>query len=123
MPPADDFIRHKTTRRDAYTRFKTPAGSFDTLLYNQDGQLTEFTIGNLALQIDGVWYTPPLSCGLLPGVMRAEALASGLLQERVLRRDELHHAQAAALLNSVRGWVPIDLADLQAQARRPEDAF
>ncbi len=123
MPPADDFIRHKTTRRDAYTRFKTPAGSFDTLLYNQDGQLTEFTIGNLALQIDGVWYTPPLSCGLLPGVMRAEALASGLLQERLLRRDELHHAQAAALLNSVRGWVPIDLADLQAQARRPEDAF
>nr|WP_294637768.1 bifunctional anthranilate synthase component I family protein/class IV aminotransferase [uncultured Aquabacterium sp.] len=117
MPLADDFIRHKTTRRDAYAAFRAPPGCFDTLLHNEVGELTEFTIGNVALLIDGTWYTPPLSCGLLPGVMRAEALAAGRLHERVLRTDDLHRASGVALLNSVRGWVAVDLPHLQAQAR------
>lgn len=117
MPPADDFIRHKTTRRQAYAGFAPPPGCFDTLLHNEAGLLTEFTIGNLALQLDGTWYTPQLEAGLLPGVMRAAALASGELHERPLHRSDLLKADAAALLNSVREWVPVDLADLQQQAR------
>ena len=117
MPPADDFVRHKTTRRQAYARFAPPPGCFDTLLHNEAGELTEFTIGNLALQVDGTWWTPPLACGLLPGVMRASELAAGRLRERPLPLSDLLRADAAALLNSVRGWVPIDLADLQQQAR------
>ncbi|HYR24939.1 MAG TPA: chorismate-binding protein [Aquabacterium sp.] len=110
MPPADAFIRHKTTRRTAYAAFKAPAGCFDTLLYNAAGELTEFTIGNLALKLDGQWYTPPLSCGLLPGVMRATLLAEGRLQERVLTLSDLKRAQGLALLNSVRGWLDAELA-------------
>jgi para-aminobenzoate synthetase/4-amino-4-deoxychorismate lyase len=45
MPQADEFIWHKTTRRDAYQAFKAQPGCFDTLLYNRLGELTEFTIG------------------------------------------------------------------------------
>ncbi|AWI53910.1 bifunctional aminodeoxychorismate synthase component I/aminotransferase [Aquabacterium olei] len=117
MPPADDFIRHKTTRRQAYAGFVPPPGCFDTLLHNEAGLLTEFTIGNLALKLGGTWCTPPLEAGLLPGVMRAAALASGELQEHPLHRTDLLKAGDAALLNSVRGWVPVDLTDLQQQAR------
>ncbi len=113
MPPADAFIRHKTTRRTAYAPFTPPPGCFDTLLYNAAGELTEFTIGNLALQLDGQWYTPPLPSGLLPGVMRATLLAEGRLQERRLTLDDLHHAQDLALLNSVRGWLTVDLDALR----------
>lgn len=110
MPDADDFIRHKTTRRQAYADFAPQKGAFDTLLFNRSGELTEFTIGNLALQLDGHWYTPALGAGLLPGVMRASLLAQGLLQERRLTLDDLDHAQGIALLNSVRGWLPVNLA-------------
>lgn len=109
MPPADDFIRHKTTRRQAYARFAPPAGCFDTLLWNASGELTEFTIGNLAMKLDGAWWTPPLSGGLLPGVMRAELLAHGALQERTLTRSDLQRAQGLALINSVRGWIDVTL--------------
>ena len=120
MPPADEFIRHKTTRREAYAPFKAPTGCFDTLLYNQDDELTEFTIGNLAVQLDQQWYTPPLSCGLLPGVMRATLLAEGKLTERRLTRADLMQAQGLALINSVRGWLEVDLPALRASWIHPD---
>ena len=94
---------------------RPPAGCFDTLLRNARGELTEFTIGNVAVQIDGQWLTPALGSGLLPGVMRAEGLAQGLLQEATLTANDLRRAQAVALLNSVRGWLPVDLPHLLAQ--------
>jgi para-aminobenzoate synthetase/4-amino-4-deoxychorismate lyase len=109
MPDADDFIRHKTTRRQAYAAFAPRDGAFDTLLFNASGEITEFTIGNVALKLDGHWYTPPLAAGLLPGVMRTSLLAQGLIHERPLTQADLAHAQGMALLNSVRGWLPVCL--------------
>ena len=109
MPEADDFIRHKTTQRQAYAPFAPTGGAFDTLLFNTRGELTEFTIGNLALKIDGLWYTPPLSAGLLPGVMRRSLLEQATLHERTLTVSDLAIAQGMALLNSVRGWLPVRL--------------
>ena len=94
-------------------------GCFDTLLYNQDDELTEFTIGNLAVQLDQQWYTP-LSCGLLPGVMRATLLAEGKLTERRLTRGDLMQAQGLALINSVRGWLEVDLPALRASWIHPD---
>lgn len=112
MPRADrdEFIRHKTTHRAVYAPFAPPPGIFDTLLYNERDELTEFTIGNLALRIDGQWFTPPLTCGLLPGVMREALLAESRLQERVLTLRDLPDAQGMALINSVRGWVEVVLS-------------
>jgi para-aminobenzoate synthetase/4-amino-4-deoxychorismate lyase len=107
MPEADDFIRHKTTLRQAYAAFKPPAGCFDTLLYNAQGQLTEFTIGNVAVNLGGTWFTPPTSVGLLPGVMRQSLLVSGQLHERIITLDDLAQAQGMALINSVRGWLDV----------------
>jgi para-aminobenzoate synthetase/4-amino-4-deoxychorismate lyase len=116
MPEADDFIRHKTTRRQAYEAFsRPPTGHFDTLLFNADGQITEFTIGNVAIKLKGQWFTPPESSGLLPGVMRAQGLLDGTLHTASLPLASLFDAEAVALLNSVRGWVMLDLRHLQAQ--------
>ena len=113
MPAADDFIRHKTTRRDAYAAFPTPPGCFDTLLFNQAGELTEFTIGNVALLLDGRWFTPPLSAGMLPGVMRAHLLERGDLAERRLTTADLARAEAIELINSVRGRIRVKLSSPQ----------
>ena len=45
----------------------------------------------------------------LPGVMRATLLAEGVLQEKVLHRSDLPQATGMALINSVRGWLPVQL--------------
>ncbi len=111
MPAPDDFIRHKTTRRQAYAPFAPPTGCFDTLLFNAAGELTEFTIGNVALKLGGRWWTPPAACGLLPGVMRAELLSQGELTERVLTRKDLEQAEGIELINSVRGRLPVTLVN------------
>ena len=64
-----EFVAHKTTRRAHYDAALRPEG-FDTVLWNERGELTECTRGNLALCLDGQWLTPAAACGLLPGVGR-----------------------------------------------------
>lgn len=101
----DVFLYHKTTHRHVYDgmRAKHP-GVDDVLLWNAAGEVTESTIANIVVEISGVRYTPPVSCGLLPGALRAHLLKTGEIQERVITVDELRHAERAWLINSVRGW-------------------
>jgi para-aminobenzoate synthetase/4-amino-4-deoxychorismate lyase len=106
----DVRLFHKTTAREPYdSRRREAPDAFDTLLWNEEGELTEFTIGNLVAELDGRRVTPPRGCGLLAGVMREELLARGEVRERVLRVDELPRAGRLWLVNAVRGWVPVRL--------------
>lgn len=102
------FLHHKTTDRKVYEEHKA-AGFFDTLLWNEKGELTEFTIGNLVLELDGKLVTPHRDSGLLAGVMRADLLASGKVEERVVYREDLKRSRAVWLVNSVRGWMKVKL--------------
>ncbi|MFY3384940.1 chorismate-binding protein [Paracidovorax sp. MALMAid1276] len=105
-----EFVRYKTTRRAHYAAFApTVPGVFDTLLWNAAGEITESTFGNVAARVDGAWITPPLRCGLLPGVGRAVALAEGRVEEGVLRVDDLARVQEWAFINSLRGWLAATL--------------
>ena len=105
---ADEFLLHKTTRRETYERHApTGQAEFDTLLWNERGELTEFTRANLVIEIDGVLWTPPVSCGLLNGTLRDELVAWGVLQERVLVRADIARAENIWWLNGLRGWVAI----------------
>lgn len=105
-----EFVRFKTTRRAHYDALApTDPAVFDTLLWNEAGELTEFTRGNVAVKLHGRWVTPPLSCGLLGGIGRAMALRDGRLVEQVVHRDELPQAQGLAFLNSLRGWLAAEL--------------
>jgi len=107
-----EWVRFKTTRRAHYAAF-APApdsGIFDTVLFNAEGEITESTFGNLAMQMDdGRWLTPPLACGLLPGVGRAVALREGRVQEGVVRVQDLHRVRRWAFINSLRGWLDAEL--------------
>ena len=109
---ADPMLFHKTTRRDMYdqARARQPAAD-DVLLWNRRGELTETTIANIAFLRGGVWHTPPLRCGLLPGTLRAALLRQGRIREGVLRREELATTPALAVFNSVRGWLAARLLD------------
>ncbi|NMM80669.1 bifunctional aminodeoxychorismate synthase component I/aminotransferase [Acidovorax sp. SRB_14] len=105
-----EFVRYKTTRRAHYAAFEPlQSGVFDTLLWNAEGEITECTRGNVAMRIGGRWVTPPLSCGLLPGVGRAVALREGRLSEAVVRVEVAARVQEWAFLNSLRGWMGAEL--------------
>jgi para-aminobenzoate synthetase/4-amino-4-deoxychorismate lyase len=106
----NEFLRHKTTNRGIYDAFapKDP-GIFDTLLYNERDEITEFTRGNVAVGFNGKLVTPPESCGLLPGTLRAELLAKGILSEHVITRGDLRDVNALWFLNSLRGMIPARL--------------
>ncbi|MGH8600076.1 MAG: aminotransferase class IV, partial [Burkholderiales bacterium] len=107
----DLLLRHKTTARALYNAELARAqraGCFDALFANERGEVTEGARSNVFVKLDGHWHTPPLSCGLLPGVMRAERLADPAFgaTERIIALGELNRAQALILTNSVRGSVP-----------------
>ena len=105
-----EFVRFKTTRRAHYDAFTpTAPGVFDTVLWNAEGEITECTRGNVAMLMDGRWVTPPLACGLLPGVGRALALREGRLSEAVVRVQDLPRVQGWAFLNSLRGWIGAEM--------------
>ena len=110
VSPDDPFLYHKTTHRAAYDRRRAARPDLDdVLLQNTRGELTEFTIGNLVVELDGARWTPPRESGLLPGVFREELLESGAVAERVLGPSDLAHASGVWLVNSLREWVPVAL--------------
>lgn len=97
------FLYHKTTHREVYERTLSERPGFsDVLLWNEHGQVTESCIANVIYEMDGEWYTPPLHCGLLPGIYRAHLLAQGQVRERELAVDELNACTHFRLINSVR---------------------
>ncbi len=119
-------LAHKTTAREFYDDARKGAqaeGCDEILFFNSKGELTEGSFTNLFVRIPGEekLLTPPLSCGLLPGCLRAALLDSGQAREAVLRSADLDKAETVYLGNSVRGLVEAvpDLADVNMHFRRP----
>jgi para-aminobenzoate synthetase/4-amino-4-deoxychorismate lyase len=107
---ADRFLYHKTTHRRVYEEARAAHPDVDdVLLVNACGELTESTIANLAVELDGRLCTPPVDCGLLAGTLRAELLERGELTERVLMRGDLRRSRRVCLLNSVRGMWEVEV--------------
>ena len=84
---------------------RTDSDVDDVLLWNDRGEVTESTVGNVVVEIGGVRYTPPVRSGLLAGTFRAELLDEGLIRERALSKTEVASAGRLWLINSLRGWV------------------
>lgn len=106
----DVFLYHKTTFRDCYTKHKTQNTSiFDILLWNDRDEITEFTIGNIVVELDNKLYTPPVSSGLLSGTFRQKLLDEGKIKEKVIIKKDLLQCTNIWLINSVRKWVRVEL--------------
>lgn len=102
------FLHHKTTVRDRYDaawRMAEEQGAFDMLFCNEHGELTEGGRSTLFVKLDGRWYTPPLSAGVLPGVMRSVLLDNPAwnASERNLTLNDLRRAQEVVVCNALRG--------------------
>ena len=95
-------------QRLAAARARRPEAE-QVLLWNPRGEATEAATANLVVERAGRLLTPPLDSGLLPGVMRAEALARGEVEEAVIGVGEVASADALWLVSSLRGWRPARL--------------
>ncbi|MFM0046515.1 chorismate-binding protein [Paraburkholderia sediminicola] len=116
MDANDPLLRHKTTRRAEYDcgwREAEAKGAFDTLFFNERGELTEGGRSNVFVKLAGQWWTPPLKSGVLPGIMRGVLLEDTGLHaaERVLTRVDVLNAEALLVCNALRGAVPAHVLD------------
>lgn len=106
---ADPFLVHKTTSRQRYdddwAHLAQAHGADEVLYVNEQGEVTEGSRTNIFIERGGRLLTPPVACGLLPGVLRAELLATGRAQESVLTLEDLRTTKSVFLGNSVRGLV------------------
>lgn len=113
IDPEDQLVRHKTTIRERYEVARAEYGSGEAdevVMLNTRGMVCEGTITNVFVRASlGILLTPPLSAGLLPGVLRAELLAEGKAQEAEITPQDL--AEGDILVgNSLRGLIRAQLA-------------
>lgn len=110
------FVRHKTTWRLPYDRHASPLPQKpDVLLHAADGSLLETPRGNVVVQdAEGLW--TPDHHWQLPGVLQQALIAEGVLRRRRLTLDDLKQAQGVWVINSLRGWMPVErLVDAHGQ--------
>ncbi|MES2068977.1 MAG: aminodeoxychorismate synthase component I [Pseudomonadota bacterium] len=108
------FLRHKSSVRQLYDQAWRQAeqqGAFDILFFNEHGYLTEGGRSNVLVRQHGRWYTPPLSDGVLPGVMRSVLLEDPAYQlsEKQMRLEDLRAADSVMLCNALRGAFTVDV--------------
>ncbi len=111
---------HKTTMRmmfDAEYQRARENGLYDYIFCNTTGEVTEGCITNIIAYTEGIYVTPPVASGLLPGVMRNHLLADRTvhLVEKVLTRQDVLSAEALFVCNSVRGLVRVRMQRKQPQ--------
>ena len=99
---------HKTSSRASYDLAYSEAeknGGFDAIFVNEKNEVTEGGRSNFLMKKKGVMLTPPLECGLLPGIMRAELLNSGdyLIREEVIKKKDVNADTEIYLCNALRG--------------------
>ena len=112
MFSGDALLRHKISNRSLYDQAWQEAvklGGFDALFINEQGFLTEGGRTSIFVKPHGSseWLTPPVSAGLLPGVMRAALLADPALNAREanLTINDVSMADEIMLSNALRGAI------------------
>ncbi len=107
----DVLRRHKTTARPLYDAalagLAADSPLFDLVFLNERGEVAEGARSNVFVERAGLLLTPPLASGALPGVLRADLLASGKAREAVLWPADL--ADGFWLGNALRGLVRVTL--------------
>lgn len=104
----DLWLRVKSTNRALYTRLREvlPEGVDEYLCLNEKDEVCEGTITNIFITTaEGERLTPPVSSGLLPGVLRRHLLENGY-EERVLHLSDLVEAREIHFGNALRGLIP-----------------
>jgi para-aminobenzoate synthetase/4-amino-4-deoxychorismate lyase len=104
VSPEDFRLRHKTSDRGFYDEARKAAGAFEVIFHDEAGFLTEGSFTHVFVERGGTLLTPPLSRGLLPGILREQLLAAGEAEEADLVAADL--VGGFHLGNALRGLIP-----------------
>ncbi len=112
MPSDDLMYRHKTTRREVYEAARAEYSVEDVdevLLLNERDELCEGTITNIFVeQADGTLTTPPISSGLLAGILRGDLIREGRAKSGLVKEADLA-GRPIFVGNSLRGLIRAEL--------------
>ncbi len=107
------LLRHKTTRRQfieaELARLKAKTNCQEVLFFNEKGELCEGSFTNVFVRLAGQIYTPPVSCGLLPGIYRHIMLTTNQAKEKTITKSELLQADEMYVGNALRGAIRAEL--------------
>jgi len=105
---ADDWrLRHKTTERSLYRDALALGSTYEVLMVDDEGYLTEGSFSTLFVERGERLVTPPLARGVLPGVLRASLLEMGEAVEGDVRPYDLE--RGFFIGNAARGMVSAQL--------------
>jgi len=105
----DIFLQHKTSRRNIYNTEYQKYNVYDVIFINNLGFISEASRHNIFIKKDNQWVTPPLSAGILPGIIRQIFIETTPVLEKNITLDELKNADEVWLSNSIRGLIKVEL--------------
>jgi len=111
LPSDDPMYRHKTSRREVYdaARAEFPEDVDEVILLNERAEVCEGTRTNLFVeQGDGTLTTPPISSGLLAGILRGDLIREGRAKSGLVKQTDLA-GKRLFVGNSLRGLIRAEL--------------
>ena len=85
------------------------SGFDEFVVIGEDGRVTEGATSNYIFRVDGRWVTPPMSAGLLPGVIRALAVEECGVAVRDIQQEDLGRCDAAIIMSSLKIARPVSV--------------
>lgn len=86
-------------------------GFDEVIAIGADGRVTEGAASNYLFRIDGQWITPPMSAGLLPGVIRALAIEECGVAVRDIEEGDLNRCDAVIIVSSLKIAQTVSMID------------
>jgi len=100
-----NYLDNILARKEAVAR-----DADEAIVLNTVGVVAEAAAANIFIVKNGKAFTPPVSDGALPGVMRAAILEANFAQEKSLKPEDLSTANGVFLTNSL-GVRPVEIID------------
>ena len=89
----------------------TTAGCDEVIQIDRDDRVCEGAVSNFAFRIEGQWRTPPITAGILPGVIRAVAVEKCGVVVKDLSRADAISCEAAIVMSSLKIARPVASID------------
>lgn len=107
----DPWLQIKTTKRELYNQLRAelPEGIDEVIVLNERGEVCEGTITNVFVEKGEGLLTPPVTSGLLPGILCEELLREGQAREEIVLVEDLANADTLFVGNSLRGLIKAEL--------------
>lgn len=103
----DISYSYKSSDRKHLTQLFAQRGNADDVLIVKDGLLTDTSIGNVALLVQGEWLTPAKP--LLKGTRREALLQEGIIKEATLKPSDLQNCNSIMVFNAMIPWGRIEV--------------